>query len=114
MLPQSALRRRSRHLAAADGGVAGALADVYKRQDLVWGFTYAGDYRTVDVHIRRLREKLEHDPAEDVYKRQVLELPAMTLVSRLQKRFSPGFFLRFAAGAEVVKFLIFYLSLIHI
>ena len=32
--------------------------------DLVWGFTYAGDYRTVDVHIRRLREKLEHDPAE--------------------------------------------------
>ena len=40
----------------------------------------------------------------------VLELPAMTLVSRLQKRFSPGFFLRFAAGAEVVKFLIFYLA----
>ena len=32
--------------------------------DLVWGYTYAGDYRTVDVHIRRLREKLEHDPAE--------------------------------------------------
>ena len=40
----------------------------------------------------------------------VLELPAMTMVSRLQKRFSPGFFLRFAAGAEVVKFLIFYLA----
>ena len=40
----------------------------------------------------------------------VLELPAMTLVSRLQKRFSPGFFLRFAAGAEIVKFLIFYLA----
>ena len=40
---------------------------VYSREnlmDLVWGFTYAGDYRTVDVHIRRLREKLEHDPAE--------------------------------------------------
>ena len=35
---------------------------VYSREnlmDLVWGFTYAGDYRTVDVHIRRLREKLE-------------------------------------------------------
>ena len=31
--------------------------------DLVWGYTYAGDYRTVDVHIRRLREKLEDDPA---------------------------------------------------
>ena len=30
----------------------------------VWGYTYAGDYRTVDVHIRRLREKLEENPAE--------------------------------------------------
>lgn len=40
----------------------------------------------------------------------VLELPAMTLVSKLQNRFSPGFFLRFAAGAEVVKFLIFYFA----
>ena len=40
---------------------------VYSREnlmDLVWGYTYAGDYRTVDVHIRRLREKLERNPAE--------------------------------------------------
>lgn len=40
---------------------------VYSRatlMDLVWGYTYAGDYRTVDVHIRRLREKLEENPAE--------------------------------------------------
>ena len=39
---------------------------VYSREnlmDLVWGYTYAGDYRTVDVHIRRHREKLEDDPA---------------------------------------------------
>ena len=39
---------------------------VYSRENLmnvVWGYTYAGDYRTVDVHIRRLREKLEQDPA---------------------------------------------------
>ena len=28
------------------------------------GYSYAGDYRTVDVHIRRLREKLEQNPAE--------------------------------------------------
>ena len=31
---------------------------VYSREslmDLVWGYSYAGDYRTVDVHIRRLR-----------------------------------------------------------
>lgn len=49
-------------------------------------------------------------PAERRSIAAVLELPAMTLVSRLQKRFSPGFFLRFAAGAEVVKFLIFYLA----
>ena len=35
-----------------------------KLMDQVWGYTYAGDYRTVDVHIRRLREKLEKNPAE--------------------------------------------------
>ena len=40
---------------------------VYSRENLmnvVWGYTYARDYRTVDVHIRRLREKLEENPAE--------------------------------------------------
>jgi Response regulators consisting of a CheY-like receiver domain and a winged-helix DNA-binding domain len=40
---------------------------VYSREnllDLVWGFEYQGDIRTVDVHIRRLREKLERNPAE--------------------------------------------------
>ena len=40
---------------------------VYSRENLmnvVWGYSYAGDYRTVDVHIRRLREKLERQPAE--------------------------------------------------
>lgn len=39
---------------------------VYSRENLlnvVWGYEYIGDYRTVDVHIRRLREKLELDPA---------------------------------------------------
>ena len=39
---------------------------VYSREnllDLVWGYDYQGDIRTVDVHIRRLREKLERDPA---------------------------------------------------
>ena len=35
--------------------------------NLVWGYSYAGDYRTVDVHIRRLREKLEKTPAEPAY-----------------------------------------------
>jgi DNA-binding response OmpR family regulator len=40
---------------------------VYSRENLmnvVWGYSYGGDYRTVDVHIRRLREKLEANPAE--------------------------------------------------
>ena len=40
---------------------------VYSRENLmnvVWGYSYGGDYRTVDVHIRRLREKLERNPAE--------------------------------------------------
>ena len=39
---------------------------VYSRENLmnvVWGYTSTGDYRTVDVHIRRLREKLEENPA---------------------------------------------------
>ena len=39
---------------------------VYSREnllDLVWGYEYQGDFRTVDVHVRRLREKLERDPA---------------------------------------------------
>ncbi len=43
---------------------------VYSREnllDLVWGYDYQGDIRTVDVHIRRLREKLEHNPAEPEY-----------------------------------------------
>ena len=39
---------------------------VYSRENLlnvVWGYEYIGDYRTVDVHVRRLREKLEKDPS---------------------------------------------------
>ena len=39
---------------------------VYSREQLlkqVWGYDYYGDARTVDVHIRHLREKLEEDPA---------------------------------------------------
>lgn len=43
---------------------------VYSREnllDLVWGYDYQGDTRTVDVHIRRLREKLELDPANPQY-----------------------------------------------
>ncbi len=39
---------------------------VYSREtllDIVWGSDYFGEERTVDVHIRRLREKLERDPA---------------------------------------------------
>ncbi|MGI6030237.1 MAG: response regulator transcription factor [Eubacteriales bacterium] len=40
---------------------------VYSRDNmlnLVWGYEYPGDVRTVDVHIRRLREKIEKHPAE--------------------------------------------------
>jgi DNA-binding response OmpR family regulator len=31
--------------------------------DRVWGFDYDGDTRTVDVHIRWLREKIEAEPS---------------------------------------------------
>ncbi len=43
---------------------------VYSREtllNLVWGYNYQGDTRTVDVHIRRLREKLEINPASPQY-----------------------------------------------
>ena len=43
---------------------------VYSRDHLlnaVWGYDYPGDVRTVDVHIRRLREKIEQNPSEPRY-----------------------------------------------
>ena len=43
---------------------------VYSRENLlklVWGSDYPGDVRTVDVHIRRLREKIETNPSEPKY-----------------------------------------------
>ncbi len=43
---------------------------VYSRENLlqlVWGSDYPGDVRTVDVHIRRLREKIENNPSEPRY-----------------------------------------------
>ena len=59
-------------------------------RDRVWGYDYFGDSRLVDVHIRRLRMKIEPDAANpiflvtvsythlDVYKRQVMTYPPMT------------------------------------
>lgn len=43
---------------------------VYSRENLlniVWGYEYPGDVRTVDVHIRRLREKIESNPSDPKY-----------------------------------------------
>ena len=43
---------------------------VYNREillNLVWGYDYPGDVRTVDVHVRRLREKIEINPSEPKY-----------------------------------------------
>lgn len=43
---------------------------VYTREELlelIWGYDYIGDFRTVDVHIRRLREKIEPDPAKPLH-----------------------------------------------
>ena len=43
---------------------------VYSREELlniVWGYEYPGDARTVDVHVRRLREKVEPNPSEPKY-----------------------------------------------
>lgn len=38
-----------------------------KLLELVWGKDYPGDERTVDVHVRRLREKIEPNPSEPTY-----------------------------------------------
>ena len=46
--------------------LAANAGNVYSREQLleqVWGYDYYGDVRTVDVHIRHLREKIENDPA---------------------------------------------------
>ena len=43
---------------------------VYSRErllSLIWGYDYHGDVRTVDVHVRRIREKLESNPAVPVH-----------------------------------------------
>ncbi len=43
---------------------------VYSRErllNLVWGYEYPGDVRTVDVHVRRMREKIESNPSEPKY-----------------------------------------------
>lgn len=43
---------------------------VYSRENLldtIWGYEYPGDARTVDVHVRRLREKIEKNPSEPEY-----------------------------------------------
>ena len=43
---------------------------VYSRErllELIWGVDYPGDARTVDVHIRRLREKIEVNPSVPKY-----------------------------------------------
>ena len=43
---------------------------VYSREnllDIIWGYEYQGEIRTVDVHVRRLREKLENVPAQPEY-----------------------------------------------
>jgi len=42
----------------------GKVFDREKLLELIWKYEYLGDLRTVDVHIRRLREKIEHNPAK--------------------------------------------------
>ena len=46
------------------------IGKVYSRENLlniVWGYDYPGDVRTVDVHVRRLREKIEESPSDPKY-----------------------------------------------
>jgi len=62
--------QREAYLTAKEFALLSILAtnagNVYSREQLledVWGYSYGGDVRTVDVHIRHIREKLEDDPA---------------------------------------------------
>jgi DNA-binding response OmpR family regulator len=45
----------------------GKVYDREKLLELIWKYEYLGDLRTVDVHIRRLREKIESNPAKPEY-----------------------------------------------
>lgn len=50
--------------------LAGSPGRVYSREQLlsaVWGYEFGGADRTVDVHVRRLREKIETDPSQPVF-----------------------------------------------
>ena len=54
----------SREYAFSSNGTLYGFNDLLK---IVWGADYPGDVRTVDVHIRRLREKIEENPSEPKY-----------------------------------------------
>lgn len=50
--------------------LANSPGKVYSRDqllDTIWGYDYPGDVRTVDVHVRRLREKIEPNPSQPEY-----------------------------------------------
>lgn len=50
--------------------LAGNPGQIYSREELleiIWGYEYFGDVRTVDVHIRRLREKIEENSSQPKY-----------------------------------------------
>ncbi len=50
--------------------LAAQQGNIFSRETLlekVWGYEYYGDVRTVDVTVRRVREKLEQDPANPQY-----------------------------------------------
>ena len=59
---------------------------VYSRENLlnlIWGYDYPGDARTVDVHIRRLREKIEMNPSE---RNMYIRSGEWVIISRLNFR----------------------------
>ena len=45
----------------------GKVYSIEKLLNIVWGYEYPGDVRTVDVHVRRLREKIEKTPSDPRY-----------------------------------------------
>lgn len=64
---------------------------VFNRENLlnlVWGYDYPGDVRTVDVHVRRLREKIEASPSEPKY---IHTNGVLVISSRSKKKFRTVF-----------------------
>ena len=62
-----------------------------------WGYDYVGDSRTVDVHVRWLREKIEADPANP---RRIAPCVESAIASKAEATFRPALRIGFEQGGN--------------